>query len=70
MDRREMVQELRVTEIFHREAGRWRIVHRKRRNRRTGETRSGTCGALARIDARWSVAPPLDSCSLPRWAAC
>src|SRR4051812_18085492 len=30
-DRREMAQELRVTEIFHREAGRWRIVHRARR---------------------------------------
>jgi hypothetical protein len=23
-----MVQELRVTEVFHREGGRWRIVHR------------------------------------------
>lgn len=28
VDRRPMVQELRVTQVFRREGGRWRIVHR------------------------------------------
>jgi ketosteroid isomerase-like protein len=37
-DRRAMVQELRVTQIFRRDAGRWRIVHRHADSETTRQT--------------------------------